>query len=71
MHSAGTGATLFHAKMHSCIFFSLSFRKQEYYLSLSDTVTTLKVVTCVALKHGAALGQSVYFFLELGATNDY
>lgn len=70
MRSASTGATVFHAKTHSCILFLLSFRRQEYYLSLSDTVTTLKVVTCVALKHGTALGQSAYFFLELGTTND-
>lgn len=39
-------------------------------LSFSDTLTTLKVMACVALKHGAVLGQSAYF-LEFGSSNDH
>lgn len=56
--------------MHSCVFLLLSVRKQEYYLSFSATLTTLKVMTSVALKHGAVLGQSGYF-LEMGSADGF
>lgn len=53
--------TLSHAKMH--LAYSLMVCANSN--SFSDTLTTLEIKTCVALRHGTLLRQHVWFFLAL------
>lgn len=53
--------TLSHAKMH--LAYSLMVCANSN--SFSDTLTTLEIKTCVALRHGTLLRQHGWFFLAL------